>query len=85
MSYIAPGARVIPVGVTDEKDVLQKTFDVSADDQTDVDRDLLVGPAFEIIRVHLVGATFADGEVWRAASGNVCSVAPSRHLLVGGR
>lgn len=85
VSYVAPGARVMPVGAAEKSDVLEKTFDVSADGEADVDRNLLVGRVFEITSVHLVSATFANGSVWRAPSENVCSVAPSGFLLVGGK
>lgn len=81
VSYIAPGARVMTVA-PDEKDVREKTFDLSVDGLTDVDRDLLVGPAFQITRVHLISATYADGQVWNATSEDACSIAPDRLLLV---
>jgi hypothetical protein len=85
VSYIAPGARVMTVGAPDKKDLRQKTFKLSADEQTDVIGDLLVGPAFEITRVHLTSATFADGHVWHALSENFCSVEPSRFMPVGAK
>jgi hypothetical protein len=83
VSYLAPGARVMPVGAAAPKDVLKKTFELSADGETSVDGDLLVGPAFNITRVHLLSATFANGSVWRAPSEDACSVAPDRFLPVG--
>jgi hypothetical protein len=85
VSYLAPGARVMPVGATDSKDELKKTFTLSGDGETNVEGNLLVGPAFEITRVHLMSATFADGSVWRARDEDACSVKPDRFLLVGGK
>lgn len=81
VSYVAPGARVMTVA-PDAKDVREKTFDVSTGGETDVDRDLLVGPTFEITQVRLISATFADGKTWRAASKDACSVVPSKFLPV---
>jgi hypothetical protein len=82
VSYLAPGARVMPVDAADAKDLLKKTFELSADGETSVDGNLLVGPAFEITNVHLIRATYKDGSVWRAPSEMACSVKPSKYMLV---
>lgn len=85
VSYIAPGARIMPVDSTDEKDMRQKTFELSAGGQRDVDGYLLVGPAFRISSVHLISATYADGTMWHARSEEDCRVEPSRFLQVATR
>lgn len=85
VSYIAPGERVMAVAAPDKKDLRQKTFNLSADGVTDLDGDLLVGPAFRITLVHLISAKYADGSMWRAQSEDVCSVAPSRFMRVAMR
>lgn len=82
VSYLPPGTRVVPVGAPDKKDTRQKTFEISANGQKDVDGNLLVGPAFQITSVHLISATFADGGVWRAPSEDSCTVEPSLFLPV---
>ncbi len=83
VSYLPLGLRLTP----DEKSPqeLKKTYVVTVDDKTQIQRDLMVGPAAAILRVHLVSATFADGSVWHATSDGACSVEPNRVLAVDGK
>lgn len=88
VSYLPAGLRLMPVAPGgDEKDPqeLKKTFVLTANDKTRVERDLMVGPAAMITRVHLISATFADGSVWHAANEGACSVEPSRAIAVDGK
>ena len=85
VSYVPAGWRVMPVDPgTDAKRPKEskKTFVLQQEAAQRFDADLLVGPVATITRVHLVSATFADGNVWRAASGDQCSIAPSLYMPV---
>ena len=62
-----------------------KTFDLDREAAMRIDANLLVGPAATVTRVHLVSATFADGSVWRAPTGDACTVVPSRFMPVAAR
>jgi hypothetical protein len=59
-----------------------KIFDLTGRNAMLIEGNLMVGPAATITRVHVVSATFADGNVWHAASEDECSVEPSKYMLV---
>lgn len=84
--FVPPGARLLGVrGLSGEQIPEQKkTFRLVATTNAarSLDGDLLVGPSFEIQRVHLLSVTYKDGSVWRAASESVCSIVPDRLLPV---
>lgn len=85
VSYLPAGSRVMPIEAgTDSKNAKEskKTFVLQQEAARRFDANLLVGPAATITRVHLVSATFADGNVWHASSEDVCSVEPSKYMLV---
>lgn len=85
VSYLPAGARVMPVepglGTKSAKES-KKTFVLQQEAARELEADLLVGPAATITHVHLVSVTFADGNVWRAASEDECSVTPSLYMPV---
>jgi FtsZ-interacting cell division protein ZipA len=85
VSYLPAGLRVTPVEADMQSKTAKeskKTFVLQQEAARRVDADLLIGPAATITRVHLVRATFADGNVWNASSEDVCSVAPSLYMPV---
>ena len=85
VSYVPAAWRLMPVEPgTDAKSPKEskKTFVLQQEAAQRFDADLLVGPAATITRVHLVSATFADGNVWHAASEDDCSIAPSLYMPV---
>lgn len=85
VSYLPPGTHVMPAPDAMSASELKKSYTLMAHDRVPLYGDLLVGPASMITRVRLVGATFADGTAWHAASDTQCSVEPSRVLPVDGK
>ncbi len=85
VSYLPLGPRQMPVAPEADPQEMKKRFALTTDDKTRVERDLMVGPAATITRVHLVSATFADGSVWHAASEGACSVEPNRAIAGDGK
>ena len=85
VSYLPAGSRVMPIEAgTDSKNAKEskKTFVLQQEAARRFDATLMVGPAATFPLVHLVSATFADGNVWHASSEDVCSVEPSKYMLV---
>jgi hypothetical protein len=82
--YVAPGSRLLPIETTAPPADLKKTFDLAADGGASLQltANLLIGPASNITRVHLLSITYADGTSWTAASDTICSIEPNRFLRV---
>jgi len=82
------GLRRVPVApeTTNAKDdspqERAKTFNLDREAAMKIGGDLLVGPAATITRVRLISVTYADGSVWHPSSEDVCSVEPSKYMLV---
>jgi hypothetical protein len=88
VSYLPVELRSMPVETKaggKNAQEMKKSFVLTANDKTRVERDLMVGPAATITRVHLVSATFADGSVWHAANEAACSVEPAHVIAVDGK
>lgn len=85
VSYLPPGLRLMPGADGRYAQEMKKTFALTVDDKTRVERNLMVGPAAMITRAHLISATFADGSVWHAASEGACSLEPSHALAMDGK
>jgi hypothetical protein len=88
VSYMPLGLRRVPVApeTTNAKDdspqERAKTFNLDREAAMKIGGDLLVGPAATITRVRLISVTYADGSVWHPSSEDVCSVEPSKYMLV---
>ena len=88
VSYLPPGPRSMLVDpkltntVEKSPEERTKTFNLDREAAMRIGGDLLVGPAATITRVRLISATFADGNVWRAANEDQCSIEPSKYMLV---
>ena len=85
VSYLPLGPRQMPVAPEADPQEMKKRYALTTDDKTRVERNLMVGPAATITRVHLISATFVDGSVWQAPSEGACSVEPNRVIATDGK
>lgn len=85
VSYLPLGPRLMPDADGTNAQEMKKNYVLTADDKTRIERNLMVGPAATITRLHVTSATFADGSVWHATSEGACSIEPSRAIAVDGK
>jgi hypothetical protein len=91
VSYLPLGLRRMQVAPTVTNAVEKspqeraKTFNLDREAGMRIGGDLLVGPAATVTHVHLVSATFADGNVWHAPSDDACTIEPNRVMEVAAK
>ena len=63
----------------------QQTFELTAQDATTLQRNLLVFGSVDIERIRVLAVTYTDGTTWQAPAPATCSVRPSHYLLTATR